>query len=158
MTWQVAWLPSASLCKIGAHTYCGSAYCYLCACTLSWPPFCSPLNCRVPGSSAYQMFPGKNIGVVAISFSRGSSPPRAWTVSSPESSALQADSLPLNHQGGLIVVILSTKHTSFPHSSVDKESACKAADPGLILGSGRSTGEGNGYPLQYSGLRLSWTV
>ena len=33
-----------------------------------------------------------------------------------------------------------------------KESACNAEDPGLILGSGRSPGEGNGNPLQYSCL------
>ena len=38
----------------------------------------------------------------------------------------------------------------FPHSSVGKESACNAGDPGSILGSGRSAGEGIGYPLQYS--------
>ena len=38
----------------------------------------------------------------------------------------------------------------FPDSSVDKESACNSGDPGLIPGSGRSTGEGIGYPLQYS--------
>ena len=37
----------------------------------------------------------------------------------------------------------------FPHSSVSKESACSAADPGLIPGSGRSPGEGNGNSLQY---------
>ena len=30
-----------------------------------------------------------------------------------------------------------------------KESACNAGDPGLISESGRSPGEGNGYPLQY---------
>ena len=35
----------------------------------------------------------------------------------------------------------------FPHSSVGKESACNAGDPGLIPGSGRSPGEGNYYPL-----------
>ena len=35
----------------------------------------------------------------------------------------------------------------FPDSSVDKESACNAGDPGLILGSGRSSGEEIGYPL-----------
>ena len=35
------------------------------------------------------------------------------------------------------------------HSSVGKESACNARDPGSIPGSGRSTGEGIGYPLQY---------
>ena len=40
----------------------------------------------------------------------------------------------------------------FPHSSVSKESACNAEDLGLIPGSGRSPGEGNGYLLQYSCL------
>ena len=34
-------------------------------------------------------------------------------------------------------------------SSVGKESTCNAGDPGSIPGSGRSTGEGIGYPLQY---------
>ena len=33
-----------------------------------------------------------------------------------------------------------------------KVSACNAGDLGLILGLGRSSGEGKGYPLQYSGL------
>ena len=41
-----------------------------------------------------------------------------------------------------------------PHSSVGKESACNAGDPGLIPGSGRSPGEGIGYPLQYSWISL----
>ena len=35
------------------------------------------------------------------------------------------------------------------------ESACNAGDPGSIPGSGRSPGEGNGYPLQYSCLETS---
>ena len=38
------------------------------------------------------------------------------------------------------------------YSSVGKESACNAGDPGSIPGLGRSLGEGNGYPLQYSCL------
>jgi len=38
----------------------------------------------------------------------------------------------------------------FPHSSVGKESTCNAGDPGSIPGSGRSSREGIGYPLQYS--------
>ena len=37
-------------------------------------------------------------------------------------------------------------------SSVGKQSACKAGDLGLIPGLGRSPGEGNGNPLQYSCL------
>ena len=42
----------------------------------------------------------------------------------------------------------------FSHSSGGKESTCNAAGPGLIPGSGRSTGEGIGYPLQYSWASL----
>ena len=42
----------------------------------------------------------------------------------------------------------------FPDSSVGKESACNAGDPGLSPGSGRSTGEGIGYLLQYSWASL----
>ena len=48
--------------------------------------------------------------------------------------------------------ILSFKNRGFPDSSVGKESACNAGDPGLIPESGRSPGEGNGNPLQYSCL------
>ena len=40
----------------------------------------------------------------------------------------------------------------FPDGSDSKESACTAGDLGLIPGSGRSPGEGNGNPLQYSCL------
>ena len=40
----------------------------------------------------------------------------------------------------------------FPHSSVSKKSACNAGNLGLIPGSERSPGEGNGNPLQYSCL------
>ena len=39
-----------------------------------------------------------------------------------------------------------------PGSSDGKESACNAGDPCLIPGLGRSHGEGNGYPFQYSHL------
>ena len=41
----------------------------------------------------------------------------------------------------------------FPGSSDSKEYACNAGGPGLIPGSGRSPGEGNGNPLQYSCLK-----
>ena len=40
----------------------------------------------------------------------------------------------------------------FPSSSPGKESTCNAADPGSIPGWGRSPGEGNSNPLQYSFL------
>ena len=44
---------------------------------------------------------------------------------------------------------------SSPGGSDSKESACSAGDLGLIPGSGRSSGERNGYPLQYSCLENS---
>ena len=40
----------------------------------------------------------------------------------------------------------------FPGSSVGKETACSAGDPGSIPGSGRSPGKGDGNLLQYSCL------
>ena len=43
----------------------------------------------------------------------------------------------------------------FPGGSDSKESACNAENPGSIPGLGRSPGEGNGYPLQYSCLENS---
>ena len=44
------------------------------------------------------------------------------------------------------------KMLGFPCRSDGKESVCNAGDLGLIPGSGRSPGEGNGNPLQYSCL------
>ena len=39
---------------------------------------------------------------------------------------------------------------NFPGSSAGKESTCNAGDPSSFPGPGRSSGEGIGYPLQYS--------
>ena len=54
---------------------------------------------------------------------------------------------------GSMSVFTSKKH--FPGGSDGKESACHAGDPGSIPGLGRSPGEGNGNPLQYSCLENS---
>ena len=50
------------------------------------------------------------------------------------------------------MLLHQSKQTNFHCSSVSKESACNAGDLGLIPGLGRSPGEGNGNPLQYSCL------
>jgi len=42
-----------------------------------------------------------------------------------------------------------------PDGSDSKESACNAGDLSSIPGSGRSPGEGNGYPIQYPCLENS---
>ena len=47
---------------------------------------------------------------------------------------------------------------AFPDGSDSKESTFNAGGPGLVLGSGRYPGEGNGYPLQHSCLGIPWTV
>ena len=46
-------------------------------------------------------------------------------------------------------------HTGFPSSLAGKESTCNAGHPSSIPGLGRSSGEGNSYPLQFSVLENS---
>ena len=54
----------------------------------------------------------------------------------------------------LTMTVTSDIKGGFIGSSAGKESACNAGDSGLIPGSGRSAGEGLGYPLQYSWASL----
>ena len=67
---------------------------------------------------------------------------------------LSSLSLPLQGSLGSIILFWVTPPLAvpplmgFPGSSVGKESTCNAGDPSSIPGSGRSTGEGIGYPLQ----------
>ena len=68
----------------------------------------------------------------------------------------KTESLREKNEGGLqekLVCLLVFSHIKgFPRSSVGKESACNAGDLSSIPGLGRSPGEGNGNPLQYSCL------
>ena len=54
----------------------------------------------------------------------------------------------------LFETVLGWALALLPDSSVGKESACNAGDPGSIPGLGRSPGEGIGYPLQCSWASL----
>ena len=58
----------------------------------------------------------------------------------------------LKHQKYLEKVLCKL---GFPVGSAGKESVCNAGDLGSIPGLGRSPGQGNSYPLQYSGLENS---
>ena len=64
--------------------------------------------------------------------------------------------LPSVSQVGIAPISKTSNHfltfMGFPGDSDGKRSFCKPGDPGLIIGSGRSPGEGNGYPLKYSSL------
>ena len=50
--------------------------------------------------------------------------------------------------------VLHVCFMGFPDSSIGKESVCNAGNPSSIPGSGRSSGEGIGYPLQCSWASL----
>ena len=72
-----------------------------------------------------------------------------------------SDELILDHLGNVLFVVMclalkfflsGTIATALPGSSVGKESACNAGDIDSMPRSGRSPGEGNGNPLQYSYL------
>ena len=54
----------------------------------------------------------------------------------------------------LRILIILVIIWGFMGNSAGKQSTCNAGDPGLIPGSGRSTGEGIGYPFQYSRASL----
>ena len=54
----------------------------------------------------------------------------------------------------LSVLSIFSKYMASLVAQVGKESACNVGDPGSIPGSGRSPGEGLGYPLQYSWASL----
>ena len=55
----------------------------------------------------------------------------------------------------LYINVLIHSNMSFPGGSDGQKSACSAGDLSLIFRLGRSLGEGNGYPLQYSCLENS---
>ena len=57
-----------------------------------------------------------------------------------ESSCIQHSEVKLNHQ-------------NLPEML---ETACRAGDPGLIPGIGKSLGQGNGHPLQTEGEMVGW--
>ena len=55
-------------------------------------------------------------------------------------------------ENDMMSLLLPLMVSGFPGSSDSKESPCNVGDPGLVPGSGRCCGEGNGSPLQYSCL------
>ena len=54
-----------------------------------------------------------------------------------------------------LLIAMTSLVGGFPSGSVGKESICNVGDVGSIPGLGRSSGEGNSYPLQYSRLEIS---
>ena len=71
---------------------------------------------------------------------------------SPASTALAGVFFTTEPPGKPLQSFMHTYMQGFTGGSDSKESACNVGNPGWIPGSGRSPGEGNGYPLQYSCL------
>ena len=109
----------------------------LCVCAQSCLTLCDPLDCSPPGSSVHGIFPARSTWAGCHFLFQGIFPTQG----------LNPRLLCLLHW--------QADYQGFPNSSVGKEYACSAGDPSWIPGSGRSTGEVIGYPLQYSGLENS---
>ena len=117
---------------------------------------CDPINYSSLGSSVHGILQTRILDWVAIPFSKQSSWPRDWTR--------------VSHTVGRFFTIWAIREASpyflysllalffFPHSSVGKESACNAGDPGSIPGLWRFAREGIGYHSSILGLLLwlSW--
>ena len=115
------------------------------------------MDCSLPGSSLHGILQARVLEWVAISFSRGSSPPRNRTWVSRIAGRhfnLWATTTSRNHPHFEISLAehWSNLQMGFPGGSEVKVSACNVGDLGSTPGSGRSPGEGNGNPLQYSCL------
>ena len=105
----------------------------------SCPTLWDSMDCSLPGSLVHVLFQTRILDWVAMPSSRGSSQSRDQTRVSYVT-CKQVFFLPLALLWG------------FPGGSEGKASACNAEDLGSIPGSGRSSGKGNGNPLQYSCL------
>ena len=112
-----------------------------------------PTDCSPPASSVRGILQARILVCVAISFSRGSPWPRDRTcVSRIAGGFFTAKPPGKHHYEGYL-----PRKWGFPGGSDGKESACNAGNLFLIPGSGRATGEGNGYSLQCSCWRIPWT-
>ena len=83
--------------------------------------------------------------------------PPSWWLCSPSQLAQVQRILGTSLMGNRIFTQSQSLPWTFPNGSVVKNLPANAGDMGSIHGSGRSPGEGNGNPLQYSCLGKPWT-
>ena len=126
---------------------------------------CDPMGCSPPDSPVPGILQARILEWVATSFSRGSSQPRDQTQVSCTAGGFFTNCttweayivilMSLYIHSAKIIWDSTMGQAGFSGGSDGKESACSAGDLGLIPGLGRSPGEGNGYPHQYSCLEVS---
>ena len=114
---------------------------------------CDTTDCSPPGSSVHGIFQARLLEWIAMLSFRGSCWPRDRTHVSHVSLIGRQVLYHEHHLGSpnsYITYLISNVFLGFSSGPDGKESSCNARDPGSIPESGRSPGEGNGYPLQYS--------
>ena len=123
-----------------------------------YPTLCSPMDCSTPGLPVHHQLPEFTqthvhwVGdAIQPSHPLLSPSPPALNLSQHQSLLKWVSS---SHQVAIKWKLFVTT-LSFPCGSDGKESACNVGDSGSIPGLGRSPGEGNGNPLQYSCLENS---
>ena len=121
----------------------------MCVYAQSCPTLCYPMDCRFPGSSVHGIFRQEYWNRFPFP-TPGGLPHSLIEPEYPASSALAGDSLPLSHQPSPLFLLTLPK--GLLCGSVVKNLPANAGNASSILGSGRSSGEGNGNPLQYSCL------
>ena len=114
---------------------------------------CDPMDCNLMGSSVHGILQARILEWITIPFSRENFPTLNLGLLHCRQNLYY-----LNHSGSpnelrLVAKIKPLMQAQvFPGGSEVKASASNARDLGSIPGSGRSPGEGNGNPLQYSCL------
>ena len=146
-------------------------------CMLTHSVLSDPMHCGPLGSPFYGIFQARVLEWVALSYSRdlesngllipiqhqeSESSARQWFCNKTCMTVLFIMSkvrLFISKLRNLSIyniltwdIYIRISYMGFPGGSDGKESACSAGDPGSIPGPGRSPGERNGYPLQYSCL------
>ena len=106
----------------------------LCLVAQSCPTLRNPMDCSLTSSSVHGILQARILEWVATPFSRGPFQPRSFQ---------PRDQTQVSHTAGRFFTSWATRE------------ACNVGDPGSVPGLGRSSGEGNGYPLQYSCLENS---
>ena len=109
---------------------------------------CDPINCSSPGSSVHGILQARILEWDDISFSRGSSWPRDWTLISCVVGRLFSVWATRDARGLQRARQDWHSFSGLPGRLSGKEFAHQVGDVGLIPGSGRSPGKGNDNPLQ----------
>ena len=129
----------------------------------SCPTLSDPMDCSLPGSSIHRVFQARVLEWGAIAFSNLHTGTHIYTYTHINTKINRNMNIytyiyiptHINIHLYTFLYTCTPAHISFSGYSDSKESAYNAGDQGLIPGSQRYPGEGNGNPLHYSWLENS---